>query len=211
MAGFDRVAWCYDALEHGLAGGVMQRARLALLDELSPPQSILLIGEGPGHLVEALARRFPQARLTCVDASASMLKRGRERLDSVAGGAERCEWVCCDVADWQSARSWDLLVTAFFLDCFDEKELGQIMGQLESHVAPGGEWLLVDFQLPSKGVARWRARAIVSLLYRFFRLTAGLGARTLVPPQPFLTEQGWRRLQRRELDWGLLYAELWRR
>lgn len=211
MADFDRIASWYGWMERWLASGVMRRARLALLDELKAPLQILLVGEGPGQLIESLAERFPNASLTCVDSSAGMIDEGRRRMESHPTHAARCEWICADVLNGLPDGEWDLVVTSFVLDCFTADELARLIPLIASRLRGEGEWLVVDFQIPPHGIGSLRARSIVWALYRFFGVTTGLRAQKLEPPQPFLESFSLVRSARRELDWGLVYAEIWRR
>ena len=212
MASFDRLGAWYGRLERWFSGGVMQRARLALVNELAAPRKVLLIGEGPGALVGELAERFPRAQLTCLDISEKLVQQGRAHLDRKGGSVAQCDWIVGDVRTAAlSGGPWDLMVTSFVLDCFAEEELAVVVPKLAENLQPGGEWLFVDFQIPQKGgPCRWRAAAVVWLLYRFFRVTTGISATALVPPQPFFARAGLRLVVRRELGWGLVQAEVWR-
>ncbi len=208
MASFDRLARWYPVLEKWLDGGVMQRARLGLLDQLDPPERVLFIGEGPGKLVEAIGQRFPEAVMTCVDVSEAMMELGRQ-----GSLARRCEWIRADIrADPVPDGPWDLVVTSFLLDCFTEDELSNVVPKLADGLGANGEWLQVDFQVPEKG-GFWalRARLVIWLLYRFFRATTDLSAEALVPPQPLLLASGMMLKERRTFDRGLAYAEIWQR
>ena len=206
MASFDDLAPWYGPLERWLSGGVMSRARLALLDQLNPPERVLLIGEGPGALVRELGRCFPGASLTCVDGSGAMIEVGRRHV-----GATPCEWIQADIrTDEIRGKPWDLVVTSFVLDCFTAEELERLVPKLATMLRDDGEWLQVDFQIPEKGLFKaWRAAVVVWLLYRFFRLAAGLSARKLNAPQPFFTRAGLSLKSRQEKGWGLVYAEIW--
>jgi hypothetical protein len=70
---------------------------------------------------------------------------------------------------------------------------------------------LADFAVPAEGLARWRAQAILLMAYAFFRLSTGIKARRLAPPDQWLKEAGFRMAGRSEMEWGLLYSEVWSR
>jgi len=203
---FDRLAPHYDWMEAMCGGGLLQRARTAWLEELQGCRRILSVGEGHGRFAAACATRFPAAELTVVESSPGMLARAQARcLDAPI------RWHCADVRDWPPAGSYDALVTCFFLDCFPPAQLQDVVAKLATCATPDATWLVVDFAVPARGAARWRAQVVHALMYVFFRHVARLPARRLTPPDDLLQAQGFVRVALREFDAGLLRAELWRR
>ncbi len=205
---FDRLARHYDWMEACLAGDRLQRARTAWLGELGGRRRILSIGEGHGKFAAACRARFPEAELTCVEASPAMLARAQRRLGP---GAEQVNWHCGDILAWEGGGEFDAIVTCFFLDCFPPETLAAVVAALARRAAPDAVWLLVDFALPPRGPARWRALAVHALMYAFFRRVTGLPARRLTPPDDWLRRNGFQPAGRSELDWGLVRSDVWRR
>lgn len=204
---FDRLAPFYRALEICTAGGKLQRCRTALLDEVPEPRRILLAGEGHGRSLEAISRRFPKAEIVAVDSSARMLEIAARQ-----AGPGRVTFIHADLLEWNGpAGTFDLIVTHFFLDCFPERDLAVIVARLGRLATPAADWLLADFQVAPGRAARLRSRAILALLYGFFRITCRLPARSLIPPDGDLEKAGFTRHRRVTHDWGLLKSEWWRR
>jgi len=77
---FDAIAPHYGWLERATAGSLLQRCRTAFLAELAGAQRILLLGEGRGRFLFELLKSNPNARVTCLDASARMLGITRAEL-----------------------------------------------------------------------------------------------------------------------------------
>ena len=82
--------------------------------------------------------------------------------------------------------SFDLVVSHFFLDCFQPQQLEFVI----SKVAGGRKRELrmvaiADFRLPDHGIWRLRAQMILRLAYTFFRVTTKLPARRVTPPEPY--------------------------
>jgi ubiquinone/menaquinone biosynthesis C-methylase UbiE len=211
---FDALAPHYRWMEALLAQEKLQRCRVEFLEAVagSDPQTILLVGEGPGRFLLECCRRLPSARLICVDSSKRMLLAASERLERFGMDARNVEFVHSDLFDWQApAGQVDLLVTHFFLDCFRADQLQRVVARLSRWARPEASWLLADFQRPSNGFPALRARVILKLMYAFFRLVTSLPARTLTSPDRFLVDQGFRLAARVEKDWGLLRSDLWKR
>jgi ubiquinone/menaquinone biosynthesis C-methylase UbiE len=205
--GFDLLAPHYDWLEALTAGQRLQRARTTWLEELRGCRRILSVGEGHGKFAEACAAKFPDAELTCVEDSKKMLARARTRL---AASPAKINWVEADVFQWTPTGKYDAIVTCFFLDCFTAEQLATVIRKLRDSAAPGAAWIVVDFSIPASGLARWRAQVVHALMYGFFRVATSLPARRMTAPDGLLRAQGFRREGRREWEWGLLRADLWR-
>lgn len=209
---FDLLAPHYRWMEWLSAGGTLQRCRTAFLEAISPPAKVLIYGEGNGRFLVELCRRFPQAQVTVVDASAAMLALARRRLQDAGMVAVQVEFIHADALTWQPpAGEYDLLVTCFFLDCFREDELRRLVPVIAAAAQPRAQWLVADFQMAPAGLARLRSRVILAVLYAFFRRATGLSAHELVAPAPLLGAEGFARKQRVEHDHGLLYSDLWNR
>jgi ubiquinone/menaquinone biosynthesis C-methylase UbiE len=206
---FDHLAPHYGWMEALAAGPLLQRARTWWLPALAGRREVLSAGEGHGKFAAAFATACPTAALTCVEASAGMAARGRRR-EGRAGG--RARWVAATLPQWRPRpASFDAIVTCFFLDCFPRDQLPAVVAALAEGAREDAVWLVVDFAIPDRGAARWRARAIHAAMYAFFRAVTALPARRLTPPDPWLAAHGFRLEARREFSCGLLRADLWRR
>ncbi len=204
---FDRLAPFYRAMEMVTAGGKLQRCRMAFVAEIPVPRHILLAGEGHGRLLPECVRRFPEASIVVVDSSSRMLEIARKNVRSA-----RVEFIHADILEWTAPPAeFDLVVTNFFLDCFREDELATVVRKLGEMATPAAHWLLADFEIAPSGVAHWRSRVIVGMLYRFFSAVTGLRADSLVPPDGEMVKAGFTLHSREIYDRGLLKSEWWRR
>lgn len=189
------------------AGKKLQRCRLRFLAEIPVPRRVLIVGEGAGRFVPECVRQFPAAQILVIDSSARMLEITRRTVSS-----DNVEFLHADLRDCVGpSGAFDLIVTHFVLDCFDAEELTAVVRKLAAMAAPRTDWLIADFEIALRGLARWRSRAIVALLYRFFRVTTALRATRLIPPAPHLSATGFMLHQRETYDWGLLKSEWWQR
>ena len=209
-ANFDWLAPHYRWMEFVLAGGKLQRCRTAFLASLPKPQRVLLLGEGNGRFLGAFSRAFPEARVTCVDASPRMLRQARAHRESAGGTSEKVEYVTADVGDWKfPAAEFDLIVTHFFLDCFRPDQLDGLIPKIAASGKAGAHWLVADFCRARQGWRRWRSQLILSMMYWFFETCSGLPARELTEPDTRMQAQGWHLQQRRYAEWDLLHTDLW--
>lgn len=206
---FDLLAPHYRWMEWLLAGEKLQRSRLTWLAEVRACRNVLLVGEGPGRFLQECLRQLPQAHITCVDASAGMLRAAQHACDST--DQSRVTFIHAALPAWTPPpRQFDLIVTHFFFDCFPNPVLAQVIPRLATAATPDARWLVAEFHEPPSGWQRWRARAILKLAYAFFRIVTRLPARQLPLYEPTLVQHGFSLEQRRVTEWGLLTSDLWR-
>ena len=198
--GFDRVAWCYDALAGLVFGPALRRAQRAALAGLPPgAPHVLILGGGTGWvLVEVLCRR-PRATVVYLEASGAMLARAQARLRrECPAAALQVAFRHGTEADLAPTDTFDVVVTFFVLDCIPAAALGSALARLRAAQRPDAPWLLADFRPARRG---WR-RALLAAMYAFFRLTTGLQARELPALRPLLRRLGLRGIGRRTFYGG---------
>jgi len=207
---FDVLAPHYRWMEFVSAGEKLQRCRTAFLDRVVGANRILILGEGNGRFLLECRRKLPDAKITVVDASAQMLARARKRLERRGIDAGRIDFVRGDALAWTpEAGAFDLIVTHFFLDCFRADQLEPLIVRLARAGAPRANWLLSDFQSAPAGLARFRSKLILWLMYRFFEAVTRLPASALTPPDVFIERHGFKLREREVFDWGLLHSDRW--
>ena len=100
-------------------------------------------------------------------------------------------------------------MTFFVLDCFTAPELRDLLNRVKEHLRPGAIWLVSEFSIPEKGWRQWHAKAWISMMYLFFRITTGLQARTLPPIGRCLAELSLHRIDIEQRRWGLIVSEVY--
>ena len=209
---FDRLAPHYRWMECVLAGNKLQRCRTAFLSQVKNARNILILGEGNGRFLVECRYGLGDARITCVDASARMLQLARDRLSARRLSPSGISFVHADALTWDPPReTFDLVVTHFFLDCFQPDQLAQLLARVSAASCASATLLIADFQVPQTPFQRYRARIIHWSMYAFFRMFTRLPAQRLTDPDPFLELHGYVLRDRRVTDWGLLRSDLWQR
>jgi ubiquinone/menaquinone biosynthesis C-methylase UbiE len=190
-------------------GDALQRARTACLADAHEARRALILGEGNGRFLRELLRENATVEVDCVDGSARMLELARAR---IGGDAHRVRFILADALDWRAdRRDYDLVVTHFFLDCFEAPGVRALVDKLAAASQPRATWLLADFTIPGDRWRGWHARLWVSSLYAFFRLATGLRTRAIVDPAPLLEAHGFRRRRDARTRLGMLSSTSWQR
>jgi SAM-dependent methyltransferase len=209
---FDRLANSYRWMERVLAGRTLQACRTDWLGKVLGARDILIVGEGPGRFLEVCAERCPKAQFTVVDSSQKMLELAKLTWEQGRPRDNRAEFIHAALPDWRAPRDrFDLVVTHFFLDCFNDRSLRLVVELLAASASANSSWLLSDFCVPPRGLARWRAQCVLRIAYTFFRAATGIEAREITPPEPFLEAAGYHLKERKARQWGLLHSDLWLR
>lgn len=139
---FEGAAATYDSnstLQEEVADRLVMRAKF------SRPNTILDIGCGTGHLTMRIAARWPEARITALDASRAML-------DVVARKLPQAETLRCDAAEIAPSRTYDLIFSSMALHWLPEPRAA--LGHWIRLLNPGGRLYVA---LPIEGsLSEWR-------------------------------------------------------
>ena len=208
-SGFCRLARVYRLLETFTFGETLQCARVACLSLLADAEEILVLGEGDGRFLHALLAANPSCGVTVVDRSPAMLAFARRRLVPVQ--QDRVDFRLEDATRMNFPRQvFDVVVTHFFLDCFREDTLSDLISKIAASLRSGGRWLLADFVEPrGEGGDAWFQHFALRMLYAFFRSTCGIAARQVVDPREMLSSQGLRETDRNIFARGWIFSSIW--
>jgi ubiquinone/menaquinone biosynthesis C-methylase UbiE len=209
-ARFDRVARFYRAMEYLSFGPLLERCRFHHIPRLADACRALVLGDGDGRFVARLLASAPRLSADALDASSAMLHLLRERV-ARQGALHRLTTTCADARIFGApSAGYDLVVTHFFLDCLTAQETDRLIARLRPHLAPGGRWLISEFEVPQSGAfQRGLAQSVVSGLYAAFRLLTGLRVRQIPAWRTALERHGF--IPRAKHSWlgGLLVSEVW--
>jgi ubiquinone/menaquinone biosynthesis C-methylase UbiE len=181
----------YDALAFLVFGRRLDQAQAVFLQpkaRLSIPkgEAVLVVGGGTGRILQPLLEKCQPDRVVYLEKSAGMLARASRRMTK-AGLVGTVEFRLGDETRLRSDERFDVIITPFLLDLFTEAKLtGALLPTLRKALADGGYWLVTDFV--RTGV--WWQEALLWVMIRFFRLTAGIETRQLVDWQRLLEEAG---------------------
>lgn len=206
---YSRLVRTYRVLEWLAFGNLLHRARTAHLECIGAQDRVLVVGDGDGRFGREL-RRLRRNIEGAAGAAAAVISLDRSL--AMLRSADSDATVCSD-ALWPplSDASFDVVVTQFVLDQWQDEELERVVGQLSALLRPGGQWLYCDFAVPTAGPGRWWARLWLPILYIFFRAVAEIEARRWEDPTPLLESAGLTRVSRRSLRGGFVTAEVWRK
>ena len=209
QANFDRIARPYQALEYLTLGRSLERTRLHFLPRLGAAKNALILGDGDGRFLAHLLASYPELKATAVDSSVEMLALLRRRCAPYADRLQTCHCDAMRFVPDPEAR-YDLVVTHFFLDCFEQSQIDLLLSGLLPSLRPAAQWLFSDFGVPT-GLLHAPASMMIRSLYLAFRILTGLRTTQLPQHAATLSKAGLERIDRQTFLGGILTTEIWER
>jgi ubiquinone/menaquinone biosynthesis C-methylase UbiE len=209
---FDRVARLYRWIEYLVMGTALENCRNHFLPHLLDRHHALVLGDGDGRFTSKLLAANPDIAIDAVDISSGMLHLLRKRCQAAAPGCStrlRTHRANVLAFPFDASKSYDLVVTHFFLDCLTQNELDSLISRVAPTLTPGALWLISDFRIPS-GPLRLPAKLLVSTLYLGFRVLTGLRTTQLPDHATPLAQASLARIQHQLRLAQILTAEIWR-
>jgi ubiquinone/menaquinone biosynthesis C-methylase UbiE len=211
-AKFGRLARTYRWMEYFSFGPYLQQCRRLRIPEMVRCRRAVVYGDGDGRFLSELVRQVPEMQVVAIDASQEMVRRAAQRLPP---SKTAVRLVQADALAYEAAAlpeaPFDLIVSHFFLDCIDEEELTTLLARVNAAAAEGAKWVISEFAIPDRPVARQVGWLVVSALYVAFGVLTGLKARRLPDHGRVMRETGWILEERWTLLRGLLASERWGR
>lgn len=164
---FDLIAPGYDLLARIVFGRSIVNAQIYHLKKLSRGADVLIVGGGTGWILTALDDLKIPLNITYVEPSSAMIRRANEK------GPFKNLSVTFMFASHDAlgeSESFDIIITGFFLDLFNQEQLPGVMRALKVHLRSNGLWFCTDFHVPQK---LWQ-KLLVKFMYRFFRRVADI-------------------------------------
>jgi ubiquinone/menaquinone biosynthesis C-methylase UbiE len=207
----DRIAPYYEVLEHLSFGKRLEQRRFAFLGEMRTSQTAIVCGGGDGRFLARLLRINSRLEVDYIELSRKMIELAERRVTGMGQTfRERVRFVAGDVRECPlRLDGYDLIVTHFFLDCFSESEVADVVSRLAQCATPGALWVLSEFREAEGAIARIWTRGVIRSLYLAFRFTTGLQVTRLPDHVGALSAEGFcARREERALG-GLLYSSVW--
>ena len=179
---FNQIAAFYDPLAHLIFGNAITGSQSYFLKEIPPGSEVLVMGGGAGQVLKSLDQLNLSLNVTYIEQSSRMLQLSKEKGPFQNLAVEFIHGTEWNIPD----HKFDVVITAFFLDVFNKDRLPAVIEKISDHLRPGAIWLMTDFIKTDK---LWQ-KALVKLMYLFFRLFAGLEGTELLDFQQYIQRLG---------------------
>jgi len=172
---FDRVAHYYDRLVALSMGKVHARSHQFLLQHIPQGSSILIVGGGTGEILVDLIRSAKPRQILYLEASPAMLELASKRVKRMF--TELPDYIHFRLGredQLDASESFEVILTPFVLDIFEQHEMKQIVKKLDTHLLPGGYWGHLDFYAVSRRLSY--DALFHCAMYSFFRWISSVQA-----------------------------------
>jgi hypothetical protein len=188
-----------------LASGRTERIRdrrFLFLDQVRTARTAVVCG-GDGAYLTQLLDMNPLLEADCIGPKTESAAAGLAKSEE----SGRLRFAGSDIRRFTPRLDgYDLLITNFFLDHFEEAEVEQVTAKMASWAAPRAKWIVSEFQ-QSESRERWFKRKLIRRL--FARWHGAEPPATIPDYTAALTRAGF--WLRQECSWlgGLLQSSLW--
>ncbi len=208
--GYNNAAFFYDRLARLVFGNKLQQAQATFLHLIPQDARVLIVGGGSGWKLEELARIYHNSKLsiTYVEAAPKMVELAQKRITSDPALSEApflTNFITAPIQDAQLGGHYDVIITAFFFDNFNDHEAGDIVSKLLPHFATGGQWFYTDFR--NSGATNHKL--LLKSMYLFFGLICGLSNRQLPDMYRIFDKRGLMPVHVKQLMNGLIESAVY--
>jgi ubiquinone/menaquinone biosynthesis C-methylase UbiE len=134
----------YDRINGGPFFGLIRYFVIRQLEKYRPQETLIDAGCGPGYLAFAIARKFPQLKITGIDISGEMVKIAEINSDRLKFNS-RVQFLKADVQRLPLAsNSIDFAISTLSLHHWSNP--GQAMGEFHRVLKPEGQILIFDLR-----------------------------------------------------------------
>ncbi|HRP68916.1 MAG TPA: class I SAM-dependent methyltransferase [Turneriella sp.] len=204
--GFNFIAPFYDFLASFFFVGKLFKAQTYFIPQLKKARRALVLGGGTGKILTTLLKNNTAEEYHYIDIAEAMVERAQKRTRTFAH--THCIRFTCAALENAPLEKYDLIVTPFILDCFDDVSLEKILPRLSTALSKNGEWLFVDFNIPT-GKRRVLAHAIVKFLYFCFNLLCALDVKKLPLFEKLFAQVGFQRIHEKYFLYKLVAARVY--
>jgi len=206
---FDKLAPWYHFLETISFGNHLQQCRISQLVELNKVKNVLILGDGNGRFLESLLKSNNNAKIESLDISKKMIGLATARINSLANSSNVI-FIHSDVFDWDFPKDkYDLVVTNFFLDCFNYSELTKLIEKISLSLKPEGKLIYGDFSVPNSLFKKTLTSLLLLGMYLFFKIFTRISANSLYDPTSLLIEKKFILKNEKYYLWSFLKSQLW--
>ena len=210
---FNKLAKYYDFLLFMFSGRLIRNSQLQLLSSVPKVQKVLIAGGGTGtFLLDFLKSNHPK-KIVYIDSSSEMIALSKKRIEIFDKKyLKNIEFICNEIEQFEPQEKFDLIVTNFFLDLFEGKELDLIVKKLSNCLEVQGYWYYTDFQKVERPwLKKYIINSILKMLYIFFRTTCHIKAEKLGSVKEIFSHIGLEKIISKESFFGFINTVLYRK
>lgn len=180
MNNYNNIAGYYDRLAKLVFGNSQVNAQKDQLKYLPSVGRILIVGGGTGWILEEISQlRSSGLILDYVEVSSKMIDIAQKR----EVGKNVVNFFNKSIQDFKPAAQYNVVITSFLFDNFEEKQCEAIFLIIHSYLEEGGNWLFCDFDVERDQYVNWK-NILMRMMYLFFKIVADVKPSQLTDVKP---------------------------
>jgi tRNA (cmo5U34)-methyltransferase len=205
--GFDKLSPYYSFLSELVFGRQLIKAQTSILP-LPSEKRILIAGPGNGTLLKELLLKSSAEEIVCVDISAKMLENCEKQIQNMPLKSMcSIQYVHSPIQHFFDVKKFDLIYFPFVLDCLEEDDIKLTLEQAKEMLGNNGRIILSEFQIPKGFLKRIYAKALLKILYLFFRKATHIRVDHLPHFENLFSRLGFIHAERKEFYAQLLFTQ----
>ncbi|WP_291075520.1 MULTISPECIES: class I SAM-dependent methyltransferase [unclassified Empedobacter] len=163
---YNFIAPYYHSLSQLIFLNRQHQAHFVILKYLKKNDKILWVGGGAGKFIAEIEKLNLKLDIDYVDFSSKMIDLAKiEKTSNL-----NINFIVADIFDFETDKKYDVVMTTFLFDHFNQSKAEELFSQLNSYLKVGGLWFYVDFVQNQKG---WQ-KSVTNVMLSFFRIIIGL-------------------------------------
>ncbi|WP_291093877.1 MULTISPECIES: class I SAM-dependent methyltransferase [unclassified Empedobacter] len=163
---YNFIAPYYHSLSQLIFLNRQHQAHFVILKHLKENDKILWVGGGAGKFIAEIEKLNLKLEIDYVDFSSRMIDLAQKEKTSNLN----INFIGADIFDFETDKKYDVVMTTFLFDHFNQPKAEELFNQLNSYLKVGGLWFYVDFVQNQKG---WQ-KSVTNVMLSFFRIVIGL-------------------------------------
>lgn len=200
---FNYISGFYDSLGFLVFGNSLKNSQLHFLSKIPPNSKVLVVGGGTGWFLEELLKTNSIKEVLYIESSSEMMRLSQKRVEGNNHETE-IKFINSPLEKISLQEKFDVIITNYFLDLFNEEQLKIIVPKLYSHLNTNGLWLISDFKISPKTFHKAWQRCLLKIMYLFFRITSGVEATHLSDFHILLEELKLKKINSEEFFYGMM-------
>ncbi|MEP1095013.1 MAG: methyltransferase [Cyclobacteriaceae bacterium] len=195
MNNFDFVAPFYDWLAMLVFGETIERSTSHYLSEIGKDANILIVGGGTGNILKSLPKCN---QITYLEKSVKMMTRSKRKARNRA-----MQFVEMDFLDFETTDRYDFLICPFFLDCFQEATLTEVLNRIKQLLRYNGRLIVSDFQSKPEPT-------LFKFMHYFFRIFSSLESKKLKDIHQFIIQREFQTEKEEFFHKNMIFSRVYR-
>lgn len=197
--GFDRLAPIYDFLALLFIGKGIRSAQVHFLNHLTGKEKLLILGGGTGWILPHIVKINPTLKIDYIELSPKMILKAQQSLKN----SQNVRFIIGTEEDIPH-QEYNCVLTNFYLDLFMDSKLNNVIKKIKKSLLPNAHWIATDFISERS----WH-KALLWIMYRFFRVTTGLKTLSLPQWQNLIIQAGGKLVRLKLFSRGFIKATVY--